>query len=668
MPEPSSGAPNPAATEPRASVLLVDDDPGNLLALEVLLDGLGLNLVRARTGEEALARLDDQPFALVLLDVVMPGMDGFETARRIRDREPNGRTPIIFVTGRAADEFPIAQAYQLGAVDYLVKPLLPEILRAKVTGLVELHEEKERARRQAEQFRLLIAGVRDYAIFMLDPEGRVATWNAGAERIKQYTAADIIGRHFSLFYPQEDKDRHWPAAILRRATAEGRFEDTGWRVRKDGSKFWANVVITALRDEAGCLRGFSKVTRDLTETKKAEDALRRLHEELEQRVRDRTADLAAANEALREANRRKDEFLAMLAHELRNPLAPIRTGLQVLSLPQADRSATDKVREMMVRQIQHMGRIVDDLLDVSRIHQRKVTLRRERLDLARLVRLAVEDHEPAFDAAGVALTLNTPDGPVWVHGDQTRLTQVVGNLLHNSLKFTDAGGSVAVRVAAGPDGRATIAVRDTGLGIEPDMLGRLFEPFAQADRSLARSKGGLGLGLALVKGLTDLHGGSVLATSAGPSQGAEFVIKLPVQAEPTPAPAPSPPPANDRGRLRVLVVEDNRAAADSLRVLLELFGYTVEVAYTGQAGVEAATTWQPDVILCDIGLPGLDGYKLATQLRQNPATAQARLIALTGYGTDEDRRRSREAGFDAHLTKPADPAALRALLNRSGRK
>jgi PAS domain S-box-containing protein len=646
--------------------LLVDDDPANLLALEALLDGLGLNLVPARSGREALARLGEQPFALVLLDVVMPDLDGLETARHIRARERNGHTPIIFVTGHAADEIPIAQAYQLGAVDYLVKPLVPEILRAKVTGLVELFEEKERARRHAEQFRLLIAGVKDYAIFMLDPEGRIATWNAGAERIKGYSAQDIIGKHFSAFYPQEAKDRDWPGEELRRAAAEGRFEDTGWRVRKDGSQFWANVVITVLRDEAGTLRGFAKVTRDLTERKKAEDALRRFHEELEQRVRDRTADLAAANEALKEADRRKDEFLAMLAHELRNPLAPIRTGLQVLSLPHADRTATDKVREMMVRQIQHMGRIVDDLLDVSRIQQRKVTLRRERLDLARLVRTAVEDHRPAFDAGGVRLTVDTPADPVWVHGDQTRLTQVVGNLLHNALKFTDEGGTVSVRVTDGA-GRATIRVTDSGVGIEPDMLARLFEPFAQADRSLARSNGGLGLGLALVKGLTDLHGGTVRATSAGPGHGAEFVIELPVRAESTPLPPPAPSPVADRGRLRVLVVEDNKDAADSLQVLLELFGYTVEVAYNGTAGVAAAQTFAPDVILCDIGLPGLDGYKLAAQLRQNPATAQARLIALTGYGTDEDRRRSQEAGFDAHLTKPADPAALRALLNRGGR-
>src|SRR4051794_31694985 len=247
MTEPAART-NPTAPEPRARVLLVDDDPGNLLVLEALLDDLGLDLVRAGSGEAALARVADRPFALILLDVRMPGMDGFETARRMRGRERNGHTPIIFVTAHAADEFPIVEAYKLGAVDSLVKPLVPDILRAKVTGLVELFEAKERAWRQAELLRLLVAGTKDYAIFMLDPDGRVATWNSGAERIKQYRADEIIGKHFSTFYPDDAKARDWPAEELRRVVAEGRFEDEGWRVRRDGSRFWANVVITALRD------------------------------------------------------------------------------------------------------------------------------------------------------------------------------------------------------------------------------------------------------------------------------------------------------------------------------------------------------------------------------------------------------------------------------------
>jgi PAS domain S-box-containing protein len=657
MPEPPV-APNPTtAPEPRASVLLVDDEPANLLVLEALLDGLGLDLVRARTGGEALKKLAAQPFALVLLDVRMPGMDGLETAGRLRQREQTGRTPVIFVTGKLADELPVVEAYKLGAVDFLVKPLVPEIVRAKVAGFVELYEAKERARRQADQLRLLVQGTKDTAIVMLDPDGRIATWNAGAERLYGYTADEVAGRHFSVFYPPETIARGWPAEELRRATADGGVEDEGWRVRRDGSRFWSGVVITALRDEAGTLRGFSKVFRDLTERKKWEDSLRRMHEELEQRVRDRTADLSAANEALKEADRRKDEFLAMLAHELRNPLAPIRTGLQVLALPQADRAATDKVREMMVRQIQHMGRIVDDLLDVSRIHQRKVTLRRERLDLGKLVRLAVEDQRPAFDAAGVALAVDAPPDPVWVHGDQTRLTQVVGNLLHNALKFTDQGGSVAVRVQA-PNGRATVAVRDTGLGIEPEMLARLFEPFAQADRSLARSKGGLGLGLALARGLTELHGGTIEAHSDGPGKGSEFVVRLPRSREPAALTEVPVSPSSVGKKKRVLVIEDNRDSAESLRTLLDLSGYEVDVAHTGPAGVEAAARFKPHAIVCDIGLPELDGYGVAEALRGRPEMANVRLIAVTGYGRTEDIEKARQAGFNQHLTKPVDPNEL----------
>jgi PAS domain S-box-containing protein len=649
----------------RPTVLLVDDEPGNLITLEALLSDLDLDLVRAHSGEEALRKLADQRFALVLLDVRMPGVDGFETARRLRTAEHIAHTPIIFVSAYEAEE--IVEAYRLRAVDYLVKPIVPEILRAKVANLVELYAEKEQARRQADQLRILIEGTIDYAIFMLDPTGHVASWNTGAQRIKQYTADDIIGKHFSTFYPKEAVDRGWPDEELRRATAMGRFEDEGWRVRKDATTFWANVVITALRDDEGILRGFSKVTRDLTERKKAEDELRRLHNELEQRVRDRTADLVAANDALTEAARRKDEFLAMLAHELRNPLAPIRTGLQVLAMPEADRPAVDRIREMMVRQILHMGRIVDDLLDVSRIQQRKVSLRRERLDLCRLARLAADDQAPAFANAGVAVAVETPPEPVWVYGDQTRLTQAVGNLLNNALKFTDSGGTVSVRVTV-VDGRSSVIVRDSGIGIEPDMLAHLFEPFAQADRSLERSKGGLGLGLALVKGLVELHGGTVKASSGGAEKGAEFVIEVPTQAQAQPVPPAPPPTPPERTRGRVLVVEDNKDAADSLRVLLELFGYQVEVAYSGTAGVETATTWKPDVILCDIGLPGLDGYAVAAELRRRSVTTRTRMIALTGYGTDEDRRKSKEAGFEAHLTKPADPSALRALLARSGRR
>jgi signal transduction histidine kinase len=369
---------------------------------------------------------------------------------------------------------------------------------------------------------------------------------------------------------------------------------------------------------------------------------------------------------LREVDRRKDDFMAMLAHELRNPLAPLRNALEILNLRAGDPTVVERVRAIMDRQVTHLGRLVDDLLDVVRITTGKVQLRRQRLDLGELARQAVADHRLAAEARRLVLVASAPSAPVWVAGDPTRLVQVLDNLLTNALKFTPPGGTITVEVAPTTDGRATLSVRDTGAGIEPDMLARLFEPFSQADRTLARSSGGLGLGLAIVRGLAELHGGSVRATSAGLGAGATISVTLPAHVEPpalTQGAAPAPPSPR---RLRVLVVEDNRDAADSLRMLLDAHGYDVEVAYSGPDGVRAAEAHHPEVIICDLGLPGMDGYAVAGEVRNNPATARTRLIALTGYGQEDDRRRAREAGFDAHLTKPADPARLVSLLSAPG--
>ena len=366
---------------------------------------------------------------------------------------------------------------------------------------------------------------------------------------------------------------------------------------------------------------------------------------------------------LREADRRKDQFVMMLAHELRNPLAPLRNGLAILQAAPSDRGVVDRARAAMARQVGHLTRIIDDLLDVSRLMRGRIELRRERVDLGRLVRTALDDQQPSLGPAAPSVQTDLPELPVWVNADPVRLTQVVDNLVQNAVKFTPAAGTVTVwvRADAGPR-QAVLSVRDTGAGIEPGLLPQLFEAFTQADRSLDRTKGGLGLGLSLVKGLVDLHGGQVHAASEGPGRGAEFVVRLPSVPEPAAVTdMPASPTLSPKG-LRVLVIEDNRDAADSLKLLLDLFGHDVAVAYTGPAGVEAARGWLPDVVLCDIGLPVLDGYGVARELRQHPATANTRMIAVTGYGSDEDCLKTREAGFDAHLTKPADPSAIQALL------
>jgi CheY-like chemotaxis protein len=353
----------------------------------------------------------------------------------------------------------------------------------------------------------------------------------------------------------------------------------------------------------------------------------------------------------------------MLAHELRNPLAPLRNAVSTFRLRGVADPTMRQELDMIDRQLRHLTRMVDDLLDVSRIMRGKIQLQAERLDLAQLVRTVAEDHRSLFQQAALILDVDVPKLPVWVMGDSTRLAQVLSNLLQNAAKFTEMGGQVGVRLTVDTHARhAEITVRDTGIGIEANMLPLLFETFAQADRSLDRSKGGLGLGLALVKELTKLHGGEVHAVSAGPGRGAEFTIRLPVQPEPAALAQMPAPPRRFEKRLRILVVEDNRDAADTLRFLLELYGCEVAVAYSGPDGVQAAERWQPDVVLCDIGLPELDGYGVASQLRHNPSTSKARLIALTGYGSDDDKRRSREVGFDAHLVKPVDPDVLQGVL------
>jgi CheY-like chemotaxis protein len=376
--------------------------------------------------------------------------------------------------------------------------------------------------------------------------------------------------------------------------------------------------------------------------------------------------LKQAEEELRRANRAKDDFLVMLAHELRNPLAPILNCLHILRLSGYDRQKLEQARAVMERQLRHLSRLVDELIDVSRIIRGRVQLQPERLDLARLVRTTAEDYRAPLERAGLTLRVEVPEGPVWVAGDATRLPQALNNLLENAAKFRDRAGRVVVRLTVDAGRRqALLSVRDTGIGIEPEMLPRLFDVFAQADRSLERTRGGLGLGLSMVKRLVELHGGAVEAASAGAGRGAEFTIHLPLLAEPpTLATMPATPAAVGE-RLRILVVEDNRDVAESLRMLLELLGNEVGVAHTGPDGVRLAHQWQPNVVLCDIGLPGgLDGFGVASELRQDPATANARLIAITGYGSDNDRERARRAGFDYHLTKPADPAALQQLLAR----
>jgi signal transduction histidine kinase/CBS domain-containing protein len=366
----------------------------------------------------------------------------------------------------------------------------------------------------------------------------------------------------------------------------------------------------------------------------------------------------------READRKKDEFLAMLAHELRNPLAPITNAVHLLRQVQLPEEEAGKVQVMLERQIRHLGRIVDDLLDVTRITRGRIELRRERMDLARLVREVVEDHRGLFEGNRLEFGAEVPAESIWVRGDRTRLAQVIGNLLQNAAKYTDPGGRVTVRLTVDRTSQqAVLTVEDNGIGIDAELLPRVFDMFTQADRTLDRSRGGLGLGLALVKGLVDLHGGQVGAASEGPGKGTQFTFRLPMDSNEEAPVSPAAGRPAEAGSHRVLVIEDSRDGAESLRLLLTFHGHEVRVVYTGEAGVQAAREFRPAVVLCDLGLPGgLTGYDVARALRRDPETAAVRLIAVSGYGQPEDQARARAAGFDLHLTKPADPARLQEIL------
>jgi signal transduction histidine kinase/ActR/RegA family two-component response regulator len=384
-----------------------------------------------------------------------------------------------------------------------------------------------------------------------------------------------------------------------------------------------------------------------------------LHEEqrgLQEQLQQRAAQLS-------EAGRHKDEFLAMLAHELRNPLAPIRNALEILKMPGAGPPATAQARDLMERQLQHLVRLVDDLLDVSRINRGKVQLRLQRLELATVVSRAIETARPVIDAHGHELEVALPAGPVFLEGDLTRLAQVLANLLNNAAKYSDQAGHIWLDAeTAGAE--VVIRVRDTGIGIRPDLLPKIFEPFVQSQRSLERAQGGLGIGLTLVRSLVELHKGTVAAESAGPGKGSVFSIRLPL------APAPAVPDVRAEDErvpvttqhCRVLVVDDNVDAAQSLAMLLRLSGQDVRVEHNGPAALQAADEYRPMLVLLDIGLPGMSGYEVAALLRQRPNLDGMTLVAVTGYGQEDDRRRSREVGFDHHLVKPVEPEALQAIL------
>ena len=483
-----------------------------------------------------------------------------------------------------------------------------------------------------EMFRLLVENVHDYAIFMLDPNGIVSSWNAGARAIKGYANEEIIGRHFSIFYTPDAVARRWPHHELTVAREQGRFEDEGWRLRKDGSTFWANVVITPIYDERRRLLGFAKITRDLTARRKVEE--------------------------LQRTERRMNEFLAMLGHELRNPLSPIQSALDVVDRKPADIEVFAWARAIIQRQARQLARLVDDLLDVSRVTRGQLSLRREPIDVKTTMAEVIDGLQPTIRSRKLAVTMTMPDQPVVIDADPTRLAQIFTNVIGNAIKYTHEGGRIAVHAAV-DEAVVSIAIADDGVGMSADLVPRVFDLFVQGERALDRREGGLGVGLTVAKRLVELHGGSMSAVSAGPELGSRFTIELPLLAlERAQLPEGASRAAGTARSRRVLIVDDNEDAAEALARLVDTLGHEVIVLHDGHEALRVAPVRRPDVMLLDIGLPDIDGFEVARRLRTMPELDGVRLVACTGYGQADDVRKMCEAGFDRHLIKPVDTAQL----------
>ena len=622
--------------------VLVADDNADMRQYIVRLLADAYEVEAVPDGAAALAAARQRLPDLILTDVMMPRLDGYGLLRELRGDSRTSGTPVILLSARAGEESRV-EGMQAGADDYLVKPFSSRELLARVSAHIQMSRLRssvsEALRESNSRFEALFNEA-PIGIYLVDGQMRIRQVNPKARPV----FGDIEGLIGSDFV--EVMHRLWPRAyaeeIVRRfkhtlATGESHHEAERIEERLDLKVVeyyeWQIHRLPLPEGQFGVVCYFNDISRHIL-----------------------------ARQALAEADRRKNEFLAILAHELRNPLAPLRNGLQVMKLARSDFALVDQARTMMERQLTQMVRLIDDLLDISRISQGKVTLRKERLDLDTVVRHAVETSRPLIESRGLALDLHLPPHKILVEADMTRLSQTIANLLNNAAKYTDQGGHVTLSVQR--QGRdAVVSVRDTGIGIPRHMLPKVFEMFTQVDRSSERSQGGLGIGLSLVKRLVEMHGGTVEARSEGHGMGSEFVIRLPVlSVAGTQRTEDREESVEAPGRRRVLVVDDNRDAALSLAMMLEMMGNETQTAYDGLEAFEMAREFHPDVMLLDIGMPKMNGHETAARIRQQPWGREIVLVAMTGWGQDDDKRKSHEAGFNFHMVKPVDPSDIEKLL------
>jgi signal transduction histidine kinase/DNA-binding response OmpR family regulator len=688
------------------NILVVDDVPEKIMAIEATLADLGQNIVKASSGREALRCLLKDDFAVILLDVNMPEMDGFETAALIRERKRSEHTPIIFVTA-FNDEVQIAKGYSLGAVDFISTPIDPDVMRTKVGVFVDLYQKTETIRQQAahrvqlarEQAARQVAekAMRRYALLAeasrllsrtLDFDNTLASLHKtmvpaladGCQLVLYdpsnkdlwfaHSSGDESNGELSVSSSHSRIEQVDPklAAAVREAVESGHAQSITPEAVSNApnlgpKKKWSNVVLAPLisRDTplgaiVCCLAG----TR-----RRFEPADLALIENLAGRAAT-ALDNAQLFQTIREGERRKDEFLAMLGHELRNPLAAITNAGELTRLLDPDDANFEESLEIIRQQASLMKRLVDDLLDVSRITSGRVQLQKSLVDAAEIVTRVAESNELLFSSRGHKLRLHVPPKNTLLEADPYRLEQVLSNLLVNAAKYTDPGGKITFSAAREND-NILFRVKDTGIGIGPDLLPNVFDLFAQANRSLHRAEGGLGIGLTIVRGLTELHGGRVWVTSEGFGRGAEFTVSLPALIKPLPKVAPVKPSVAESTTKprRVLVVEDQPALAHVTVALLQKLGHEVRAAADGAEALLAVREYNPEVVLLDIGLPGMDGYEVARCLRSEMGADAPILVAMTGYSQHEVNRHARKAEFDHHLVKPADIGTLRELLTQT---
>jgi PAS domain S-box-containing protein len=540
---------------------------------------------------------------------------------------------------------------------------------AKVTRDLTLRREAEERLRESEEiFRLLVSSVQEYAIFLLDPEGRISTWNAGAERIKGYSAQEIIGKHFSVFYADEDIRNRKPERELEVARRDGSVEDEGWRLRKDGTRFWANVVITAVFDREKRLRGFAKVTRDMTERRRTEDIQQALFEQREARLiaEEERRRAEASSRAAQEANRAKDQFLMTLSHELRTPMTSILGWSRLLAAMSPHDPAFRDAITAIGRSAELQARLIDDVLDVSRIVSGKLQLNVVDVDLQQLIATSLETVRLSAEAKLISLESSVAPDLGTIAGDETRLQQIIWNLLTNAVKFTPRGGVVRLRGERTPS-NVVIAVEDTGEGISPAFLPHIFEPFRQAENASTRVHGGLGLGLSIVRYLVEAHGGTVRATSEGTGKGATFIVELPIRSVPLPKPRIEEPaePKRKLAGAKILTVDDDDEARKIVRLILQHGGAEVVACSSANEALQRLDPFAPDVIVTDIAMPHVDGYELASRVRERHPRLP--IIAVSAFSSA--RGNIAQGIFDAYMSKPLEPndliATVAKILGRS---